>query len=276
MLKKQIQNLANQMDNVLHGTSEKMLDISLIDRDLEHLAGVLNQYNKKQHYSVVCAVQHEENLQEAIANISHDLRTPLTVILGHLQLLQKLHLTEEQMYRVKIILHKTERMKDLVSTFYDLSILDHKHTCPQKEKLNLSNLLIDLITENAPIIEKKDIHPEIILPTHSVFLFFDRNMIDRIFQNLLANAIRYSAGIIKISLSQTEKNGIVFCIENTVRNVEELNIDRMFERFYTGDKSRHRESTGLGLAVVKLLVENLDGQIMTALHLDMLEIKIIL
>lgn len=70
-------------------------------------------------------------------------------------------------------------------------------------------------------------------------LFSDRSMIDRIFQNLLTNAIRYSAGTIKISLSQTEKNGIVFCIENTVQDMEALDAERMFERFYTGDKSRH-------------------------------------
>lgn len=276
LLKKQIRNLTDQMAEKVHGASEKMMDISLIDRDLESLAGVLNQYNEKQRYSVACAVQHEEHLKESIANISHDLRTPLTVILGHLQLLEKMDFTEEQAQRLKIILHKAERMKDLVDAFYDLTILENEQLRPQKEKLNLSNLLMDFITEQAPAMESRGIHPEIILPAHSVVLFSDRSMIDRIFQNLLTNAIRYSAGTIKISLFQTEKNGIVFCIENTVQDMEALDAERMFERFYTGDKSRHTQSTGLGLAVVKLLVENLEGNIMATVHAGILEIKVVL
>lgn len=276
LLKKQIRNLTDQMAEKVHGASEKMMDISLIDRDLESLAGVLNQYNEKQRYSVACAVQHEEHLKESIANISHDLRTPLTVILGHLQLLEKMDFTEEQAQRLKIILHKAERMKDLVDAFYDLIILENEQLRPQKEKLNLSNLLMDFITEQAPAMESRGIHPEIILPAHSVVLFSDRSMIDRIFQNLLTNAIRYSAGTIKISLFQTEKNGIVFCIENTVQDMEALDAERMFERFYTGDKSRHTQSTGLGLAVVKLLVENLEGNIMATVHAGILEIKVVL
>lgn len=276
LLKKQIRNLTDQMAEKVHGASEKMMDISLIDRDLESLAGVLNQYNEKQRYSVACAVQHEEHLKESIANISHDLRTPLTVILGHLQLLEKMDFTEEQAQRLKIILHKAERMKDLVDAFYDLTILENEQLRPQKEKLNLSNLLMDFITEQAPAMESRGIHPEIILPAHSVVLFSDRSMIDRIFQNLLTNAIRYSSGTIKISLFQTEKNGIVFCIENTVQDMEALDAERMFERFYTGDKSRHTQSTGLGLAVVKLLVENLEGNIMATVHAGILEIKVVL
>ena len=91
MLKKQIRNLTDQIDALVRGSSEKMLDIALIDRDLERLAGTLNQYYTKQRYTVARALQHEDHLKESIANISHDLRTPLTVITGHLQLLWHLH-----------------------------------------------------------------------------------------------------------------------------------------------------------------------------------------
>ena len=75
-LKKQIRSLFEQMKDLTCGNTEKMLDISLIDKDLECLAGVLNQYNAKQRLAVSGALQHEEHLKESIANISHDLRTP--------------------------------------------------------------------------------------------------------------------------------------------------------------------------------------------------------
>lgn len=269
-LKKQIRSLSKQMEKLACGNTEKMLDISLIDKDLERLAGILNQYNDKQRLAVSGTLQHEERLKESIANISHDLRTPLTVILGHLQLLKKENLQKEQRKRIETILNKAERMKELVETFYDLSVLDAEQANPQKENFNFSNLLINLITENSPVLEHENICPEISLPDHSVFLCSDQSMVERILQNLLTNAIRYSNGTIEIVLKQPAKNKRMFSIKNSVSNAMEIDVSRLFERFYTADKSRHNGGTGLGLAVVKLLTEKLDGNIKAELQTDTL------
>ena len=94
--KRQIRNLSKQIAELVNGKSEKMLDISLIDKDLEQLAGILNQYIDNQRQLIASTLRHENYLKESIANISHDLRTPLTVILGHLQLLRKETLTDRQ------------------------------------------------------------------------------------------------------------------------------------------------------------------------------------
>ena len=260
-LKKQIRNLSDQVNELNCGNSQQMLDIALIDKDLERLAGILNQYNLRQRQTIVGVLRNEEYLKESVANISHDLRTPLTVILGHLQLLQKENLVPRQAQRIKIILSKAEKMKELVETFYDLSVLEEQQIVPQKERFNLSNLLINLVTENAVSLEKKNILPEINLPDHSVYVYSDRNILERILQNLLTNAIKYSAGTIKITLIEKENKGILFTIENPMSNSSELDCTRLFERFYTGDKSRHDGSTGLGLAVVKVLVKALEGNV---------------
>ncbi len=89
-------------------------------------------------------------------------------------------------------------------------------------------------------------------------------------QNLLTNAIRYSTGTIEIVLVQETKNNIMFSIKNSVQNAAEIDVSRLFERFYTADKSRHNGGTGLGLAVVKLLTEKLDGSISANLQNDTL------
>ena len=101
--KRQIRNLSKQIAELVNGKSEKMLDISLIDKDLEQLAGILNQYNDNQRQLIASTLRHENYLKESIANISHDLRTPLTVILGHLQLLRKEPLTDRQAQRMRPI-----------------------------------------------------------------------------------------------------------------------------------------------------------------------------
>ena len=251
-----------------------MLDISLIDKDLERLVGILNQYNIRQRQAVAGVLRNEEYLKESVANISHDLRTPLTVILGHLQLLQKENLESSQAQRVKVIFSKAEKMKELVETFYDLSILEEQQTVPEKEKFNISNMLINLITENAVALEKENILPEINLPDYSIYVYSDKNMVERILQNLLTNAIKYSVGTIKITLMEKENNNIIFTIENPMSDSSEIDCNRLFDRFYTGDKSRHNGSTGLGLAVVKTLVAILGGNIVAKVHANSLIITL--
>mgnify|MGYP000479564326 FL=1 len=195
------------------GNSGQMIDISLMDKDLEHLAAILNLYNIRQRQAVAKTLRHEEHLKESVANISHDLRTPLTVILGHLQLLQKEDLEPAQAKRIAVVLRKAEKMKELVEAFYDLSVLEEQQTVPSKETFNFSNMLIDLITEHAPALEKKNIIPEIKLPDYSIYIYSDRNMVERILQNLLTNAMKYSAGNIKITLMQKSDGGIRFMME---------------------------------------------------------------
>ena len=251
-----------------------MLDISLIDKDLERLAGILNQYNIRQRQAVAGVLRNEEYLKESVANISHDLRTPLTVILGHLQLLQKENWESSQAQRVKVIFSKAEKMKELVETFYDLSILEEQQTVPEKEKFNISNMLINLITENAVALEKENILPEINLPDYSIYVYSDKNIVERILQNLLTNAIKYSVGTIKITLMEKENNNIIFTIENPMSDSSEIDCNRLFDRFYTGDKSRHNGSTGLGLAVVKTLVAILGGNIVAKVHANSLIITL--
>lgn len=276
VLKRQIRNLTGQIRRRKEGACDKMLDISLVDHDLEHLAEEFDQYYINQRRSVAAALQHEEHLKESIANISHDLRTPLTVIMGQLQLLQSSGLTEEQNRRVEAALHKAGQLKELTGTFYDLSVLDTSRLQPVMKRINFSNLLADFIADNALLFQEKQIQPHIILPKTSLFIEADRSITERILQNLLVNAIRYTAGGIKMTLSRTTDGKAAFVISNPIREDAPPDIHRLFERFYTGDQSRGSGSTGLGLTVAKLLAEKMGGSLSAELHLQTLSITFLI
>lgn len=274
LLKRQLQNMAEQIETLVNENSEKMLDISLYDQDLERLAGIFNRYHAKQRGIVAQALRHEDQLKESISNISHDLRTPLTVIMGHLQLLQKTDLSEEQRQRVEASVRKTQRMNALIEAFYELSVLDSEQISPQKKRLNFSNLLVDLLAENAPLLESRGIQPKIYMPDNSIFIFSDRRMVLRILDNLLTNAIRYSNGDIEIIVSAPGDNHVKFCIRNQIDETNELHVERIFERFYTANRARTDGSTGLGLAVVKRLAEMLGGEVLATMQSGILSLTV--
>ena len=259
-LRSELHKVSDQLESLINDDSEKMIDITLIDKELERLAGLFNQYNDKQRQIVAGAMRDEDYLKDSVANISHDLRTPLTVILGHLQILSKEELTPSQKERLDIINGKALRMKELVDTFYEYSLVTTSNEELKIEKLNFLNMLIDLISDCAPLMDKKGITPNIDLPEHSVYINSDRNAVDRILQNLISNAVRYSTGNIDISLKQVSKT-ITLTVANPIPEDSELNPNRMFDRFYTGDSSRSNGGTGLGLAVVKELTERLQGSV---------------
>lgn len=273
-LRAELHKVSDQLESLINDDNEKMIDIALVDRELEHLAGLFNRYNDKQRQIVAGAMRDEDYLKDSVANISHDLRTPLTVILGHLQLLAGSELTEDQAERLHIIRNKALRMKELVDTFYEYSLVTTSNTKPVLEKVNIHNLLIDFITENAPLMDKKGIVPDIELPEHSVYIVSDKKAVERILQNLLSNAVRYSAGDLAIGLRQAQDKSVSLSVSNKIPMDSSLDPDRMFDRFYTGDASRSSGGTGLGLAVVKELTDRLGGKVSAKLNDRLLTILV--
>lgn len=257
-LRRELKNISSQLETLISGDSEKMLDITFVDRELERLAGLFNQYNDKQRMIVAGAMKDETFLKDSVASISHDLRTPLTVIIGHLQLMDKDNFTPDQKERIDTVYNKALRMKELVDAFYEYSLINTSNIRIEPEKINLNNLLTGLISDLAPSMEEKNITPDIRITDHSVYITTDRNMLDRIIQNLITNAVRYSAGDIGIKL-EDDSEDIILTVTNPVAKDADIDPNRIFERFYTGDSSRNNGGTGLGLAVVKELTEKLGG-----------------
>lgn len=266
----QIRNINRQLAKRLKEQTRQPISLELFNKDLNSLANYINQCLKAEETLRLEVLQEEKRFKELIANISHDLRTPLTVIKGYQQMLEKGPLNEEQHKKLHIAQRHADDLGDLIEHFFEYSYLTNMDPSLSLQRINLTNLVTENLAEFVTSFEEMNriIH---YVEKQPVIILADREIMVRIIQNLIRNALIHSEGDIKVEI-KSEDYGIML-FKNPVRNPKEIEIERLFERFYTGDKAR-RKSTGLGLSIVKLLAEQMNGFVTAEMIDKELEIRV--
>lgn len=234
---------------------KRKIRVSLSNRDIEELAYAINQKDTLHKKLQVQIKQEEDQLKQSISNISHDLRTPLTSIQGYLTLLQECEDKQEQDQYIEIIKAKTDYLTDLVQEFYDLSVVENEQFDVECEKVDINRIVTDCLIEK--YYEFGEIQPIIQTEKSPVWIYGNNLICKRIIENLITNAIRYSDNYIAVSINQEG----VFMIKNSTQSLDEMDINLLFSKFYTVDKSRTKGGSGLGLYIVKELLKKIDGKI---------------
>lgn len=213
----------------------------------------------------------EESRKKMISNISHDLRTPLTSMLGYLELvlddrnlqINTLSEIKKEEY-IRIIYNKGNNLYDLMEEFFQISKLDSNDIRLETKKVNISEIVRENIISFFNEIQKLNIEPKINIPEEDIYVLGDEKVLNRIFNNLINNALKHGtkANIIGINLKYDQKNIFIDIYDNGV-GIPENEINYVFDRLYTVEKSRSLKikGSGLGLTIVKKLVEALGGGI---------------
>lgn len=246
-----------------------------VDKDVENLVENINLIFDSKQKVVAEKKKKEEELRASISNMSHDLRTPLTSIIGYLQMIKSEKPSEaDKKEYMDIVEKRTKSLQKLISSFYDLSRIEGNEYNFNYKKVNLSNVLCENIAVFYNDFINNNIEPVIEIEEGIKEIISDEGAITRIFSNLIANMIKHGENYVKISLKQ-ENNIIITEFTNKSTGLTQENVDKLFNRFYTVDNSRSDRNTGLGLYITKILVEKLGYDITAKLENENLKIKIV-
>lgn len=246
--------------------TNKKIDITLIDQDIEHLGVEVNRLIDLYVMENRKRVLFEKEQRQAVANMSHDLRTPLTSIIGYIQIANNENLSEvEKEELLAIAFDRAKRLERLLNDFFELSVLESTDYELKLQRINLTKLLTEVLVSFYDRFQEKRLEPTIEGLENNVTIFADHSAVTRVIENLLSNTLKHADGNIMIRLE--EQNGVAsLMITNDALSLTEQDVQHMFDRFYMADQSRSGKSTGLGLSIVKSLMEKMNGSISSKLN----------
>lgn len=231
------------------------------DKDMSRLAVDINRQLELLRTEHKRYIRGDTELKNAITNISHDIRTPLTAVCGYIDMLEKTDNEEDRARYISIMKDRTQFMKQLTDELFRYSIIAADGDELDTETVFVNQVLAESISSFYPALTEKGIQPEIHLTERRIERQLNKAALSRVFSNLLGNAVKYSSGDLIITLSDT--GDIVF--SNSAPGLSTVETEQLFDRFYTVETAHH--STGLGLSIARTLLERM-GCSITAEHSD--------
>lgn len=268
LLKKTAREITASFEKVLNEDTNTGIRISGRDKDLRELTDSINKQLIELRKQYLQYNLGNSELKNAITNMSHDIRTPLTAIYGYLDMIENTDDPEKKSKYISIIRERTEIMKHLTEELFQYSMVVSDDKELELEDVFVNQVLEESISSFYPALTEKNIVPEINICSEKIYRRLNKQALSRIFANLLNNAVKYSDGDLKIKLLPTGE--MVF--ENTAKALSSVKTEQLFDRFFTVKTSSN--STGLGLSIAKNLVERMNGSIAANYKDNMLNIII--
>ena len=252
LLQRGMDEIAQKLGEHLSSDTNTLISLSSRDAHARRLAAELNRHLRVLREQRRRFQSGDRELKQAVTNISHDLRTPLTAICGYLELLEREDNSPAVRRYLALMSNRAEAMRQLAEELFRYSMILSTGE-PALEPVDIRGVLEESIAGFYAPLKQRGIEPVISMPEGPVVRPLDRSLLARIFGNILSNALKYSAGDLEITL--TEQGETAFT--NAAPGLDEVTVGRLFDRFFTVEAAR--DSTGLGLAISKSLVERMGG-----------------
>lgn len=268
----EVKHISKEIDNIKDLDSNTLIHSKYNLKNINNLIYKINNLLTESKNIKIDYGNKNKSLMKMMTNISHDLRTPLTSALGYIDIILKSDLSEEEKKKDLITIEKRlRRLEELISSFFEFSKIISTNKRPALEKINLTSVL-----EESVIVfydDYKKNNREILLDCNQRKIIINSNkmLLTRIFENLIGNAYKHSNSDLNIKVEIENKVKIIFSNELLDNDID---IDRIFDEFYTVDISRTKEGTGLGLAIAKEFTKQLNGNIYAEKHNNQLKIII--
>lgn len=255
IMKNEISNISESLLNILKSDTNNLITIDTNDKNLKQLANILNKSLKDLRTLELEYKNGNQELKSSITNISHDLRTPLTAIRGYLDLIDSKNFNKKQINYLKVIDSKVKDLTELTEQLFDFSKSIDIQNEVKKENICINDILEESIVSFYSLFKEHNITPKIEICNEKVVRLLNENMLKRIFENIISNAIKYGKNDFNVKLYSNGK--IEF--SNKTDTLDSISLEKIFTRYYTVKSAK--KSNGIGLSIAKQLVDLSDGQI---------------
>ena len=276
LIRRNLKEISRELNNTKNEDYNRQLKVTLSDKTVEKLAADMNQNLDYQKSLKMETEKSRRQLEQSISDIAHDLRTPLTVIKGNLQMLEREELSDKGREYLDISRRKADTLKGMVDEFFELSVLESDSKPVELCKLDLIGFLSEFIIENETLIREKNLSPKITFPERTIYVRASKEMLSRVFSNLITNILKYAKDDFELVVEQDDDENAqaVVKVSNHVDDPSTIDIEHIFDRTYRADKARSDGSAGLGLYIAKLLVEKQKGSIQAYINEDLLVFEV--
>lgn len=275
LYKREIRGVVKQIQFIRDNDTNKKINLQVKAKEINQLSIQLNYLINYYKTEKIAISKTQYEFKEEITNISHDLRTPLTSIAGYVQMLESEKTPKEKKSEYySIIRMRIETLIKMLDEFFEFTRIESDEYLLQFERINVNNALTDVVSLFYYDFLSKDKEPSIEIPSTPIYIYADRDALERVFQNLIKNYLNHGSGGISISV-KNQANNVCIIFKNYAPNIDNIEVEKLFKRFYIADKSRTKKTTGLGLSIAKNLVTKMNGEIKAYVEESYLIINVI-
>lgn len=264
-LKKEIRHINLQFLKIMNQSTNAHITKEYIDKDTIQLIQTINQFINQTRQIEMKSKEANEVLKSTILNMSHDLRTPLTSIQGYLQLI---NMEEIDSYKrkeyIKIIESRIDSLKSMMESFFELAKVESNTFPIELQVINTYDLFVDTLGMYYDLFQEKQIILDLDL-IENTFIIADEKALKRIFNNLISNIVKHACQKASIK-NEIKGDELIYIFKNNTYDINDENVGKLFDKFYTTSNSRTEKSSGLGLAITKELVHKINGEIEVKYH----------